>query len=243
MNKEIIDEFLDKNVEIKEKIEKISASYNINDFVMLSKSVRDYYKYGKKCNGDHICGCIYEVRNQYLQLDVESVKARLRNEYMDFVIDLFEKADENSFALYIVAYHYLTLCEEMAFKYIISDRAPFPYIGEEVSPLAANRLKELKKLRCCEYGEMIEYTRDEDLTYYNMVFRNLRHHHHAIKHFSLMNYLIDMKLSIDRYYFDYSFINLLDIFIFRYRVIYTEDLFVYITEERKQEIINGLVEY
>lgn len=219
----------------------ISANYNINDFVLFSKKASQYLGYHKNINSSHLYGCIFDLRDRYLRVDIESVESRLLKEYMNLLSQLLETVDNTDIVFYIVAYHYLALCKEMAYKLIIKDNAPFPFMGQELSPLAIKRFNKYKAFFDESYY-LIDYFDEKDLEFYNTLFWKLIYHHHSAKHFTLLEYLLNMNINISRFDFDNSFVNVLELYIFRYRAIYTEErLFTYMSSEAKEKIINELI--
>ncbi len=208
--------------------------------MLFSEKASQYFKNHKNVNFSQLYGCIFDLRDRYLHVYIESVEARLMNEYMNLLSQLLEADDNTDIVFYIVAYHYLALCKEMAYEMTITDNAPFPFIGQELSPLAKERYKKYEVF----FNEgfcLIDYFNEKDLEFYNSLFWKLRYHHHSTKHFSLLEYLLNMKININRFAFNNSFVNLLELYIFRYRAIYTEErLFAYMSSETMENIINGL---
>ena len=241
MTKEIIDEFMENSEEIKNRIKVISANYTINDFILFSNKTREYFKNFKICDCSILYGCIFDLRDRYLHVDTDSVESRLMKEYMELLSELLETDNNIDIVFYIVAYHYLALCKEIAYKLMIKDNAPFHSIGQELSPLAKKRLNKYKDFYN-EFYCLVDFFDEKDLEFYNAIFGKLIYHHHSVKHFSLLNYFFNMNIKISRSDFDDSFVNLLELYIFRYRAIYTEErLFAYMRSEIKEKIINGLM--
>ncbi len=244
MTKEIIDEFLCNKEDIKNRIKDISKKYTINDFALFSDKTRDYFKNDVKEELYGVYGCLYNLREKILKFDLESYEQRLLNEYMELLIQLLESDEMTDVVYYIIAYHYLSLCEDIAYTLTIDDKSPFPFMEKEISPLAKERLREYKEISHGQLRKLFNHLDEEDLIYFNRIFLELRKHHHATKHFSLINSIINIRIEVGKYDFDYSFVELLNLFIFSYRVIFTEkELFIYMNSETKEKIINGLVEY
>lgn len=243
MIKEEIDEYLEKNEELKNKLREISLKYSINDFVLFTEKIREYFKYNRELDCKNIYGCIYNVREKYLRIGADTVEERLGEEYRNLLLELLEN-DRDDKVFYIVTYHYLTLCEDVAYKLTISDNAPFPFLGQTISDLGKKRIEEYNEIVYGDFYHLINNINVDDLEYYNKIFHEFRYHYHSTKHFSLINRLIDANYKINRYDIEYSFEVLLDVFIFRYRVIFTEEtISVCMYPERKERIIKGLIEF
>ena len=175
MTKEIIDTFLDNNNAIKNSIKNISKNYTLNDFVLFSDVARDHFKRRNGADMAPVYGCICGVRDRSLRVDVDSVESRLTIEYLQLISELLEAHDEIDIVYYIVAYHYLTLCEEVAFEYTIANYAIFPFCGRDLSPLAKRRLKEYHKIQDGDFYRLMECIDEENLMYFNHIFDELRH--------------------------------------------------------------------
>lgn len=213
MTKEMIDDFIENNEEIKNRIKKISLKYKINDFILFSEKARDYIKNREETDCECLYGCIYDLREKYLRIDIDSVESRLRNEYMKFLSELLEIDDDIDIVFYIIGYHYLTLCKDIAFKMTIDSSAPFPFLAQEISPLAKKRLEQYNEISYGELHCLFDHFKEKDLVFFNSIFWDLQYHHHSTKHFSLIYYLIDMHIDVNQYSFDDSFSKLLDVFV------------------------------
>ena len=83
---------------------------------------------------------------------------------------------------------------------------------------------------------------ESDLLLFASALHECGSYHAATKHFSLMDYMININIDIDCINFGYSFEILLELFVFRYRAIYTEDrLFTYMISDDENNVINKLI--
>lgn len=241
MRKEEIDEFLEKNKEIGQSIEKIASRYSLADFVRADKPCKDYFE-NKEIEVGKITGCLYNERENYLLLEPNSVELRLRNEYMEFLVNLIKEKDENNKVFYIIAYHYLELCKQIGYWLIEANDSPFPFLGDKISPLGKSNYEEYKRLMNKEFCDVIPVIGMNDLEYYHKIFKNCGKHHHSKRYFSLIDYIIPCSYMVSRYDFDDEFERRLDLFVFRYKAIYTtEFLFVYMDRDSKEKVINSLI--
>ena len=65
-----------------------------------------------------------------------------------------------------------------------------------------------------------DYLSKDDLNYYSKIFQEFGEHHHATKYFSLLNYIVNFDYMVGRYGFNRMFEQSLDVFIFRYKIIF-----------------------
>lgn len=245
MRKEIIDEFFTNNEEIKQRIKRISENYTVSDFVKVTEDVRDYMQNKDASGVDGVYGCIYNVRKGYLRLNIESVESRLTNEYLDYLKDILKANEEIDKAFYIVAYHYLTLTKQLGYVLTATNNsdAPFPFIGEEMSPLGKNNYLNLCEILNGRCFSIVNYIGEDDLKYYNSVYRECGWYYHSTKHFSLIEELEGFVKMVSRCEFDYEFEKVLNLFVFKYRAIYTgERLHSYISREKEEKVISNLVD-
>lgn len=241
MRKEEIDEFLDKNQKIAENIEKIAGKYKLSDFVKVDKPCKDYFQKEETDIGE-IRGCLYNERESYLLLQPDSVEQRLTREYMDFICDIIDISNEHQKIFYIVAYHYLSLCKEIGYYLTEADKAPFRFLGEKISPLGQSNYEKYQKYQEGRLFNIIPWIIIDDLEYYNKIYNNFSSHYHSTKYFSLINYMIPCGYMVSSYEFDSEFEKRLDLFVFRYKAIYTtEFLFIYMDREAREKVINSLI--
>lgn len=241
MVREEIDQFLKDNQEIAREIEKIATKYTMTDFVKVGRECKDYFDNEGELEGAGIYGCLYNQREDHMLLDMDDVERRLVHEYMEFLYKIIKENDDTDKVFYIVAFHYLSLCKEIGYDLTESDRAPFPFLGEKISPLGKSNFEKYKEILNGGFINILSCIGIDDLAYYNKIYRNCGYHHHATKYFSLINFEIRSSCLISRYEFDYEFKRKLDIFVFRYKGIYTtERLWTYTDSETKKRVKESL---
>ena len=237
LKKECVDEFLFEDELMIKSIKRISKNYSIADFVKVSEAISNYLQNSTTTKMESISGCMYNIREGYLMLDGESVERRLTNEYLDYLLDVLMIEREADKVFYIVAYHYLALMKQLGYQLTSANnaRAPFPFYGKEMSPLAkTNYINLYEKMEYGLYGIMNRIYED-DLTLYNKVYRKFGNVHHSTKHFSLIENLEGFVRIVNRMEFDYEFEKVLNLFVFKYRAIYTnEKLHSYMYHEMKR---------
>ena len=143
MTKEVIDDFLSENEQLKQRIKRISQNYSISDFVKATEIIRDYMQNKESENVHGIWGCLYNIRKGYLRLDIESVESRLTNEYLGYLREILMSEEDIDKVFYIVAYHYLTLAKHLGYQLTANrnDNALFPFDWDEMSPYAEDNYK------------------------------------------------------------------------------------------------------
>ena len=184
MTKEYVDEFLDKNEKISQDIKRISENYSIADFVKVTEPVREYVQGSKNTKVECISGCICNIRKGQLRLDIDSVESRLMSEYLDYLMNILMVQEEIDKVFYIVGYHYLTMLKQLGYQLTVGKDAPFPFWGKEMSTLAKNNYKNLYEKKEGKLYSIINYFREDDLCFYNNVYRECGYSYHATKHFS-----------------------------------------------------------
>lgn len=244
ITKELIDRVLAKYEDIRKSVSLISRKYEFKDFILLSRRARDYFIEGQSIDIS-INGCLLDNRDKILLDNNDRVAGRLQQEYVSFLAELMRFEDEDNIVFYIIAYHYLLICKEIAYKLSISKSAPFPNEGYKLSKVAADKIKKYRDaLHDIGYSGFDFFT-EKDLLFYNSIFFELKCHSSATKYYSILDYYLDMRISINRYKFDDAFIQMIDLFIFRYRVVYTDKKLkqcIYDDIDEK-EIISELTEY
>ena len=124
-----------------------------------------------------------------------------------------------------------------------NSNAPFPFHGDEMSPLAKSNYKKLYEKMDRELYTVINHFWEEDLIYYNKVYREFGYSHHATKHFSLIENMVGFVHAVSRYEFDYEFEKALNLFVFKYRAIFTNQrLHMYMYREDREKVVNELVD-
>lgn len=237
MTKECIDKFLMKEESIAREIKNIAENYTIEDFVKAEKTIQEYFETGIEPENVRIEGCIYDIRKGYFRLNIESVEQRLTIEYMEFLMDLLTMQEEIDKVFYIVAYHYLSLCKQVGYQLTEANNAPFPFLGDKMSPLAKTNYRSYQKIVDDRLYQVVRHFSESDLSYYNYCYRECGYHHHACKHYSLLQELVSFEFVVDRYEFRYEFERALKLLVFQYRAIYTtERLHIYIGPETKERI-------
>jgi len=247
MQKEDIDIFLSENKQIEQRIANISKKYNMTDFVKITKEIRDYLQHKKPINIKIISGCLYNKREEYFKFYADSVERRLTTEYLEFLLSLLETSEKIDKVFYIVAYHYLTLAKQLGYDLTFKDSSPFSFMGDEMSLQAKsnyNILRLLSNDKLLTKVKDIEYFTEDDLAYYNKIYRECGYSHHATKHFSLINYLDDFSCVLNTSYFDYEFEKALNLFIFKYQTLYMpQDIHYYLLcPKEKDKMIHELVD-
>lgn len=242
--KEYIDDFLKNNEKIAKEIKDLSKHYCISDFVKVQDTCKEYFETGKESEIKGVYGCIYQERDKYLRLDVESPERRLTEEYLEFLHNLLTDKEVTDKVFYIVAYHYLSLGKHMGFQLSAANNAPFPVENKkELFPLGKTNMKKLKDVTEGRLFSIVGYFSDSDILYYHNMYSEFGYHHHATKNFSLLAKLDEFHLIVNKYDFGYRVRDSIDLFVFRYKAIFTTDrLHMYMFREVKEKIINNLVD-
>ena len=94
MTKECIDDFLAKNESVAQDIRRIAENYSVADFVKTEKVIWEYFETGVEPEHLRMEGCMYDVRNGYFRLDIESVERRLTIEYMEFLHNILANQED-----------------------------------------------------------------------------------------------------------------------------------------------------
>ena len=243
MTRECVDEFLAENEKIAQAIKRIAENYSVADFVKVAEPVRAYVQDSENKKVDHISGCICNIRKGYLHLDMDSVEGRLTREYLEYLMEILTEKEEIEKVFYIVAYHYLTMLKQLGYQLTAASNAPFYLFGEEMCPLAKKNYKILYEKMEGNLFALVSHLYEDDLLYYNKVYRECGYSHHATKHFSLIENMVGFVHAVNRYEFDYEFEKALDVFIFKYRAIFTNQrLHVYMYREDREKVVSELVD-
>jgi len=204
MVKEDIDIILNEYPMIKTQIERLAQNYTLEDFILDNNNKI-------AMNNSDFQYSIYNIRERYTYDNSDMVRFRLGRLYVDFLHNevLFENNIDKIF--YIVAYHYLTLCQHFGYTLTLSDNVIF-----------ASQKNYLQYLQIKEYlsyplSNLIPTINKEDCEFYEKCFR-IDKHHYATKYFSLLDELIGAPKIIDKWRFDYEFQKLLNLFVFEYRI-------------------------
>lgn len=238
-----IDECLSKHEELADNIKEISKQYTLADFIKVDKFCEEHFQNNGKDIEKVIQGCMYCERERKLFLDFDKVEGRLAKEYMEFLHDLSVEKGGNDKIFYIVAFHYLMLCKEWRYQLTIASNAPFPFFGNEMTPLAKRTYAQYEDFINDGLHIFVPTIFERDLQYYNTIYRELSYHHHATKHFSLLNRMVGCDVIVDSYKFNHLFKQLLDVFVFRYKAIYTtERLYLHMDGDTQERIVGALVD-
>lgn len=243
--KESIDAYFSENDQFVQRIKRISENYSVADFVKVTESIRAYLQKESPAKVDTISGCIYNIRKGYLRLNIESVESRLTNEYLDYLLDVLKIKGDVDVVFYIVAYHYLSLVKQLGYCLTgdNNSNASFHFFGEEMSVSAKKNYERLHEMYNGRLYSILNYINEDDLIYYNKFYRKCGYTHHATKHFSLIENLDGFAPVVNRYEFDHEFEKALNLFIFKYRAIYTDEkLHLYMYPEMKEKVISELVD-
>lgn len=241
--KQMIDDYLKDHKEITVDIEKIADNYQINDFVKVDKLSKAYFN-GEKLPDDikGIYGCLFSERENRLLLDADGPERRLVNEYMELIREVISAKDRSNSVFYIIAFHYLTLCKEWGYLLTEAQYAPFTFFGKEISPRAKRTYEKYLEIYNDDLRALLCRLSMNDLIYYNSIYREFGYYHHATKHFSLLNYMIGAESITNRLIFSNVLEKLLDVFIFRYKAIYTtEYLGIYTNSDIREKVIKSLI--
>ena len=219
MKRENIDVFLEKNKNIVTKIETITKKYTLADFVKTDECFRDFVKETKKSETNELYRYLYSERQDCI-LEEDSVSTRLVNEYTELLYEILTSKEKIDKVFYIIAFHYLTLCKELGYKLTAQNNAPFPFLSDKMSPRAQSNYKKYEKIFEGDLYNLYNYLSKDDLNYYSKIFQEFGEHHHATKYFSLLNYIVNFDYMVGRYGFNRMFEQSLDVFIFRYKIIF-----------------------
>lgn len=194
---EYIDEFLLKYPREKYRIKKLSEKYKMSDFILVENKLKNYFENNEK-SSDNIIGLIYQPRIHYFRLDISKTESRLTREYMEFLHNLLKNNKIKDKVFYITAYHYLSLGKSYGYKLTASPKAAFPIsFTNELYPRTKERIKTWNDDRIYVFSEFVTYFIEEDAKYFNNFYKYFSRHHHATKNFSLIDYIIDQKVSIN----------------------------------------------
>lgn len=167
----------------------------------------------------------------------------MKNEYLEYLMSILLANEEADKVFYIVAYHYLTMLKQLGFQLTVANNVPFPFIGAEMSPLAKSNYKKLHEKVESNLYTLVSHLYEDDLTYYNKAYRECGYLHHATKHFSLIENMVGFVHAVSRYEFDYEFEKALNLLVFKYRAIFTNQrLHMYMYRENREKIIRELVD-
>lgn len=241
--KQMIDDYLKGHKEITVDIKKIADNYQLNDFVKVDKLSKTYFN-GEKLPDDvsGIYGCLFSERENRLLLYTDGPESRLVNEYMELIREAVSVKDRSNSVFYIIAFHYLTLCKEWGYLLTEAQYAPFTFLEKEISPRAKHIYEKYLEICDNDLSGLICYLSMDDLRYYNSIYREFGYYHHATKYFSLLNYMIGTENITNRLRLDDVLEKLLDVFIFRYKAIYTtEYLGIYTNSDTRKKVIESLI--
>ena len=243
MTKECVDEYLAKNEKIAQDIKRIAERYLISDFVKVTKPIQEYLQDNEYMKVERINGCLCNIRKRHLRLDMDSVESRLMKEYLEYIMNILTTKEDIDKVFYIVAYHYLTMLKQLGYQLTSAKEAPFPFWGNEMSPLAKKNYKCLQEIMDGRLDYVISYFSEEDLQLYNNAYRECGDSYHATKHFSLIEHIVGFVQVVDKYNFDYELTKVLDVFVLNYRAIFTNKrLHMYMYKEEREEVVRELVD-
>ena len=168
--KTIIDDLLQNEKEVCNFLDGIVERYRLNDFVMVDTTVKDFLTDRGREDFEAAYGCIYYHREKELYLNLDSVGDRLLSKYLDFLWGILPLEKEKDIVRYILAYHYLEMIEQMAFKLTISSGAPFLFWGYEISPQGKKRYDSYNKVKNEMLYEILPCLLEESLAKYSRMF-------------------------------------------------------------------------
>lgn len=242
MRKEEIVAFLEENQEIAKSIEKMANRYSLTDFVKLDQECKDYFENEENEKIGKITGCLYNEREDRLLLESNLITPRLKEEYLKFLCNLIGEKNEDNKLLYIVAYHYLTMYKQIGYELVEANNSPSRFLGNKISRLGKINLDDYQKLFNESCSNIIPCIGINDLEYYHEIYTQLDWYDSSTKYFSLINSLLKFGCMVSKHDFDKEFKRRLDLFVFRYKAIYTtEFLFTYMDKESKEKVINSLI--
>ena len=161
--KQDIDDYLLLHPELKEKIEKRSKKYKLSDFVLVTESCKKHFETGKE-NIDIIAGLIYESREDYFRIDVESPEARLSREYLEFMYYILINNEVENKIFYILSYHFLCLGKDYGYKLTDGPSSPFPiFYGKGLTPLAKKRIEIWNSDDLYLFKDLVSYFNEKDV--------------------------------------------------------------------------------
>ena len=240
----IIDEFLQNEKDESVFLKKLSTRYSLRDFVMVDNNIKEILG-GKEIDGcDSVNGSLFDYRAKRLCLDDDSVERRLSYQYLDFIWCLLELKEDVNIVLYILTYHYLAMIKQIAFQLIIMDRAPFSFNGDKISPLGKENYELYKEFHYGKFGDLTPYIPEECLEKYNDIFYKYRCDHHAIKHYSLLEYMLQHEeICGCGFELGSEFVRLLNSFVAQYKAIFsTEKIWAYMFASVEEKIISSLID-
>ena len=208
-----INEFLLNEKGVKERINKIAKWYKLSDFIMFTPEVNQYYKDNTLSDESQIKICFFNIREDFLLSNLDRVEQRLVEQYLSYLNEIMTSPEEIDKTFYLVAFHYLCVCQQYGFELTVDRDSLFPFTGKELSPLGKTKLR--------EYDSIMPFISEEDLVFYNRTYYNYIFNSHATKYLSLLKYMIGGAWYPSSLEFDNDFLNMLDLFIFRYKAIFT----------------------
>lgn len=242
MTIEAISEFLTNGEREAEYLKQLSKEYSINDFVMVDKDVKPLLDGSITLPNCNIYGCLYNKRKGWLCLETDTVEQRLTNVYLDFLIEVIRTNDEIDKVQYILAYHYLTYLLEMGFLLAGTSDSPFPHWGNEFGLTKRNNYKEYLDIRDSIFHRLISYISEDDIIRCSRLLTQYRTQHN-VKHFSLIEYVLGCEKIVGTFEINSEFVDMVDLFVFRYRAIFTaENMWKWVLAEDRERIEDLLVE-
>lgn len=241
--KQDIDNYLLQHLELRKIIEERSKKYKLSDFVLITEKCRKYFETGEENIDSSINGLIYEFREDYFRIDIESPEQRLSREYIGFIhYILINKEIENKI-FYILSYHFLCLGKDFGYKLTANSSSPFPILdGEELTPLAKKRINIWNCDDLYIFKDLVSFIHEKDVLFFNDFYKNFSNHHHATKHFSLISTLICCPIFVNKNIFYDVAELLIDSFVFNYKVVFmSESLNIYSTKGERDKVKNSLI--
>lgn len=219
MTKAEIESFLKRNADITKRIKRISVKYSLNDFVMVTDKIKDVWQ--NKTDLSPVYGCIADVRGKNLLLLSDRSFVRLSQEYMDFIREMIIM-DCKDIVFYIVAYHYLSLCCQLGYRLTAADDAVFPYSSGQMTQYAKDSYEEYTNILLEGLHKLFRRITKYDLDYYNKIYLELERRSRRSGCYSIIGWLLDFDSIIDMYELEDKLKLLLDVFVFRYKVVYAD---------------------
>ncbi len=241
--KEIIDDFLLNEKKTCSFLDKLVEKYKLSDFVMVNSAIKEYLAGGEIQDIEKMQGCICLWHEKQFNLEFDSVERRLNWNYLDFLWMVLQLKEKDK-VRYILAYHYLYMISQLAFQLAITSNAPFDFSGMEMSPLGEERYALYEEVRYGKIHDIVPYISKASLVNYYRIFYQYGREHHSVKHYSLLEYILRREDTFKTdWELEKEFVDMLDIFLFRYKAIFSTELpRAYVNDLDREKIINSLVE-
>lgn len=243
MYKELIEEYLSNEELDREYIERLASKYSLNEFVQTDQYVKAYLNGTAGSFDKRIAGCLLMCREGHFYFSADHAEQRLIIEYLDFMMEILAVREKVNCVQYIITFLYLTYIQQIGYMLTETDMAPFQLWNDKFTLYGEKNYEQYKEMRYSSLHEMITYISEEDIIADNRLLYQYRWQHHAVKHFSLLEKILQREHIYGSFEQKLEFEGMLDLFLFRYRAIFsTERMYEYMNYDLQAEIISSLTD-